>query len=210
MSVCIERAGVRQLKIAIEKAYKECDVDRPKFSTTHTDMDDISFPPLRRNPKIAQPLDENLSIDSPFYDSLKGSMEFDLEFPVDVNNEGPHWDEIGTLISTATSSHDIVRILAVPLGKGVYRLAENPIFESLILKWGDEFEALEISAGHHRLTKVVQPMKYRHDQSLFSGDLTRGSKLSNKIHELGGGWEVVAGGFFTVTLPVENWDKFIK
>jgi hypothetical protein len=210
MSFSSERAGVRQLKIAIEKAYKESDVERPKSSTTHSDMDDISFAPMRRNPKIAPPVDENLSIGSPFYDSLKGSLEFELEFPVDVNNEGPHWDEIGTLISTATSSQDIVRILAVPLGKGLYRLAENPIFESLALNWGDEFEALETSAGHLQLTKVVQPMKYRHDHGLFSGALTRGSKLSNKIHELGGGWDVVAGGILTVTLPVDNWAKFMK
>ena len=146
--------------------------------------------------------------ESPFYDLLKGAQKYDLEFPVDENDEGPHWDDEGTPITMLTSSSEFVSVLVVPLGNGRYRLAENLVFEPLTtLNWGDEFQAMEVSSKYLKLTKVVMPMRFRHEHKLICGPLTQGSKLSNRIHELDGGWEIVAGGILTVTLPIENWDK---
>jgi hypothetical protein len=32
--------------------------------------------------------------------------------------------------------------------------------------------------------------------------------ISKKIHELGGGWECVAEGFSTISIPQEHWEQF--
>ena len=171
-------------------------------------MDDISPPQFPHKPRVSSHEDNFEAVISPFYDLLKGAQKYDLEFHVDENDEGPHWDDEGTPITTLTSSSEFVGVLAVSLGNGLYRLAENPVFEPLTtLNWGDEFQAIEVFSGYLKLTKVVMPMKFRHEHKLISGSLTQGSELSNRIHELEGGWEIVAGGILIVTLPVENWDK---
>lgn len=154
-------------------------------------------------------MEDTKTIHSPFYDLLQGAQEFDLTFPVDENGEGPHSNEHGDLIWQEQNGLAVVRILAVPLGGGFYRLAENPLLEPLTeLKWGDEFEAKEEYPGQLNLVKVVLPKKYHHEFGLISGHVTQGSSLSNRIHELEGGWETVAGGMLTITLPVDAWSKF--
>jgi hypothetical protein len=173
-------------------------------------MDGISPPQFLHKPRVSSHEDNFDAVISPFYDLLKGAQKYDLEFHVDENDEGPHWDDEGTLITTPTSSSEFFGVLPVPLGNGLYRLAENPVFEPLTtLNWGDEFQAIEVSSDHLILTKVVMPMKFRHEHKLIADSLTKGSDLSNRIHELEGGWEIVAGGVLTVTLPVENCEKLM-
>ncbi len=195
------------LKSSLHRALKDNEA-APLGPKKTSNMDNISPPPILRKPLIVRQEVESVSIESPFYNLLKGAQKYDLEFSVDENFEGPHWNEEGTPITTLTCSSELVSVLAVPLSNGLYRLAENPVFEPLTtLNWGDEFQAIEVSSGYLKLTKVVMPMRFLHEHKLISEPLTQGSKLSNKIHELEGGWEIVAGGILTVTLPVENWEK---
>lgn len=206
------------LKSALEKALKESGVEISRREESSSTFDGISIPPFRRMPqplrRTPQPLlsvGQTVIVQSPFYDLLKGALEFDLVFPVDENGEGPHCDEVGTPISKGPGEQKVVRIQAVPLGSNRFRLAKNPIFESLTeLKWGDEFQVVKDSSGQIKLDRVVLPKKFHHEFSLISGSVTRGSKLSNRIHELDGGWETIAGGMLIVTLPVDNWSKFTE
>jgi len=198
------------MKSAMEKAFREHGIVLPspeKRSST------ISTLPFIRMQPIGPDLRGLVSVDSRFYDLIKGAKEYDLEFAVNETGGGPNWDDQGVPISIATSTQEIVRISAVPVGGNLFRLAKNVFFEPLTeLSWGDEFHAVEVSTGHLELIGVVLPLKYRHERILMPGSLTDGGMLSfsaflNKIHELDGGWEIVAGGILTVTLPVENWAK---
>lgn len=132
-------------------------------------------------------------------------------FPVSANGEGPFWDLNGIPICFDGVEPELVRILAVPLGNDLFRLAENPLFEPLTeLKWGDDFFAELSLPDRLKLKRVLTPKKYRHAFNFISGPSLEGSKISDRIHELGGGWERVAGGMLTVTLPAENWHLFTE
>jgi hypothetical protein len=39
-----------------------------------------------------------------FYDLLKGAQKYHLEFSIDENDGGPHWNDEGTAMTTETSS----------------------------------------------------------------------------------------------------------
>lgn len=174
-------------------------------------MNDFVIPSYLRKEKAVPTDNGSQSFPSPFYELLTGAMTYRLSFPVDERDEGPWCDEQGLPITFKDGKVEVVEIMAVPLGRQMFRLAENPIFEPLTeLMWGDEFEADETSDGQLLLRRVVLPKRFRHDFSVIGGPLTQGHPISNRIHELEGGWETVAGGLLTVTVPSENWDEYQK
>lgn len=145
---------------------------------------------------------------SPFYDALEGAHEYVLLYPVRTGEcVGPHWNEEGALIPGELEEEDI---LAVPLGGGRYRLAElcfGP-FSGCLLRWGDEFEG-DAEGNTLTLRRVVVPPAYQHYFWVTSGggDLEN-TALGDLLHRYGGGWEVVAGGMLTVSVPVANLEDF--
>jgi hypothetical protein len=197
------------LKFALENALKKSGVVIPHSKLDVNTLDNIPLPVLVTRPVTGLSLKERIPMVSPFYDSLKGAQEFELEFPVNEDGFGPFWDDSGTPISMGENRNETVRIWAVSLGANLYRLSVNPIFEPLTeLRWGDEFEADEIYTGNLQLKKVILPLKYKHESRLISSPMTQDCILSEKIHSLGGGWEAWAEGVLTISLPMECWQGF--
>lgn len=146
---------------------------------------------------------------SPFYSLLAGSERFELVFPCNSDEEGPFWNDDGSLISFTDGGVQSTTVRLVELGAGRYRLAENPIFEApTTLHWGDELIASQNENCELELLSVVVPQRFRHLSTVSSPEVSSESSISNKIHELGGGWESVMVGLLTVTLPAEKWADF--
>ncbi len=55
-----------------------------------------------------------------------------------------------------------------------------------------------------RLTSVCVPRPYAHFRFLTSGGFNNEHQLARHLHSLGGGWEAVAGGMLTLTVPAER------
>lgn len=84
-----------------------------------------------------------------------------------------------------------------------YRLAyrsDGP-FSCMRLNWGDEFYAGTAGDGSLTLTHVVMPQAFVHQRFLTSAPFDNDMPVARLIHELGGGWEAVAGGILTITVP---------
>lgn len=146
---------------------------------------------------------------SAFYNLFADYEVFELSFPCNADGEGPFWNNDGSLIVYPDGSIQSTNLRVVELENGRYRLAENPIFEALItLFWGDEFVAMRHGSNFLELTSVVIPQQFRHQSYSSSFGITSGSPMSNKIHELGGGWETVMGGLLTISLPSQSWADF--
>lgn len=146
---------------------------------------------------------------SAFYNLFKDYEVLELTFPSNADEEGPFWNDDGSLIVYPDGSIQASTLRVVELENGRYRLAENPIFEALTtLFWGDEFVATRHGSNILELTSVVIPQQFKHVSSISSYAITSDSPMSNKIHELGGGWETVMGGLLTISLPVNSWSDF--
>jgi hypothetical protein len=147
---------------------------------------------------------------SPFYDQLTGAEKFSLIFPLSQDLAGPNWSDSGEVIQTDGSEIETEEIEAVSLGKNRYRLAERCLgpFTCLRLYWGDEFFADHLGENTLKLTKVVVPRTYEHFRWLISGGFKNANPIAELVHEVGGGWETVAVGMLTLTVPALRAQEF--
>jgi hypothetical protein len=143
---------------------------------------------------------------SSFYSLVEGAPEAVLEFPVDGDSGGPFWSDDGELDLVRCKEWDREEVRVVPLGGNRYRLAERRFgpFSVLTLYWGDEFNADKRKDGALRLTSICVPQSYAHFRFLASGRFDNEHELARHLHSLGGGWETVAGGMLTLTVPAEH------
>lgn len=146
---------------------------------------------------------------SPFYALLDGAVSHTLSFPVDDDGYGPHWDASGLLVceATAEASQEVVEV--VELGDGWYRLAEkcDGPFSGLRLQWGDEFKTA-LRDGQLHMERVLSPQPYLHFTFLGDSLPDDTHPVAALVHKLRGGWESVAGGFLTLSIPVDARASF--
>lgn len=148
----------------------------------------------------------NISV---FYNLFEDYEVFELASPCNAEGEGPFWNDDGSLIVYPDGSFQSTTLRVVDLGSERYRLAENPILEApTTLFWGDEFVATRHENKFLEIKSIVVPQQFKHVSSMSSYGITSDSPMSNKIHELGGGWETVMGGLLTISLPVNSWADF--
>lgn len=149
----------------------------------------------------------NIEPDQEFYKLMEGSTLYRVSFPCNSDGEGPFWDEHGNLEKFKDGYQEYSELMMVYLGRNAYRLAENPIFESpTTLNWGDEFIAQKGQSDTLEITQVKINQRFKHLKIVMRMDAQH--PMSKKIHELGGGWESVAGGLLTISIPKENWKEF--
>jgi len=55
---------------------------------------------------------------------------------------------------------------------------------------------------------LMVPRPYEHFRFLTSSDLKNANPIAEIVHEVGGGWETVAGGVLTLTVPVSRTQEF--
>lgn len=147
---------------------------------------------------------------SSFYDQLTGAEKFSLVFPLDHDGAGPYWLESGELVRADGGETEAEDIEAVSLGGKRYRLTERCIgpFSSLRLHWGDEFFADRPAGNTLSLTKLVVPRLFEHFRFLISGGIKNNNPIAEIVHAVGGGWEAVAGGMLTLTVPAFRVQEF--
>ena len=139
-----------------------------------------------------------------FVDLLTGAKLRCLHFPGTARSEGPFWNEEGNVIEQQNGLPLDASLLVVDLGNGKFRLAENPCFDDLTtLFWGDEFYATETQSGELEINKIALPLKFKHQTSIVVGKIDVTSEHFKKIVESGGNWELIAGGFFITSMPVD-------
>lgn len=142
---------------------------------------------------------------SPFYAQLEPCSRFDLEYPFvdDVGFKTLQFTGMGEQAEWEVAEE---RVALVELGGRLFRLAEKleGPFSGLPMHWGDEFFALECGPGRLRFQRMESQQKYSHTRLLLCGDFDPDGVASELIHQHGGGWEVVARGMFTLTVPVER------
>jgi hypothetical protein len=147
-------------------------------------------------------MNQTTTYPSPFYAQFEGATQYRLRFPVDEDDLGPYWLESGELIAGA-SGQIWERIEAVDLGAGRYRLAckVNAPFSGLRLNWGDEFLTEVTGRNRLRLLRVATPLAYRHYSLIVPRRFDNEEALAVLVHRFGGGWEAVAGGMLTLSVP---------
>jgi hypothetical protein len=147
---------------------------------------------------------------SPFYDQLGGAEKFSLIFPLSEDCAGPSWLESGELVHSGGGEIETEDIEAVSLGGNRYRLAERCLgpFSSLRLHWGDEFFANRSEGNMLTMTHLVLPRPFEHFRYLTSGGFKNANPIAELVHEVGGGWETVAGGMLTLTVPALRAQEF--
>jgi len=148
-------------------------------------------------------MNHNSAHPSPFYALFDDVTESTLCFPTDEDEVGPYWLESGDLDTSQGSSRSCEKVEVVNLGDGKYRLAlksDGP-FSGLRLNWGDEFVAEESGKNRLQLLRVVTPPAYKHYQLLVPRGFDNENPLARLAHSFGGGWECIAGGMLTLTVP---------
>lgn len=148
---------------------------------------------------------------SPFYDDLSDAQKFSLTFPLDNEGSGPYWLDSGELVSANATESDVEDIEAVVLGNDRYRLAEQCMgpFSNLRLHWGDEFIAKLLEGNKLLLVKLVVPRQFEHFRFLTARGFNNSNPVAELVHELGGGWETVAIGMLTITVPASKAQEFL-
>jgi len=146
---------------------------------------------------------------SAFYGLVEEATEAVLLFPADGDSGGPFWNERGELDCVRCKDWDEEDVGIVALGGNRYRLAERLMgpFSGLRLYWGDEFEADQTDDGTLTITSVVVPRRYAHFRFLAS-KFNNDHPLAKHLHAMDGGWETVATGMLTLTVPVEHGPEF--
>ena len=147
---------------------------------------------------------------SPFYSLVEPATQFTLRFPyvddIDFYELDSHKDG-------AASPRELVEepVMLVPLGQDRYRLAErlDGVFSELSMNWGDEFIAEDSGPGRLTFQRMVEPRKFVHFRLITSPGFRSQTRVIGHIHRCGGGWETVAGGVLTITIPVEGAKEFI-
>lgn len=165
----------------------------------------------------SRPMDSSVNTErdndpSEFYALVAGAADATLDFPVDENTEGPFWSEDGELDLTRCKAREREEVGVVPLGSNRYRLAERQMgpFSVLRLNWGDEFNADRGTDGTLRLTSVCMPKRYTHVHLFVGRGFTGEYEFVRRLHALGGGWELVAGGMLTLTIPRPHAAEFLR
>lgn len=142
-----------------------------------------------------------------FYELMKGAELYLVSFPCNSDGEGPFWDEHGALEKFPNGHQEHSELMMVHLGDDTYRLAVNPIFEPpSTLHWGDEFLAQLDQYNTLEINQIKTDQRFKHTTILMQ--INSNHPMSKKIHELGGGWECVAGGISIISIPKENWEQF--
>ena len=150
------------------------------------------------------------AIPNRFYDHLLGAEKFSLIFPLSEDRNGLSWLESGKLIQSGDGEIETEDIEAVSLGGNRYRLAERCLgpFSNLRLHWGDEFFAVRTDGSTLTMTHLALPRPFTHFRYFSSGSLKNSKLIEEIVHEVGGGWETVAGGMLTLTVPVLRVQEF--
>lgn len=141
---------------------------------------------------------------SPFYGLVEEGTEAVLLYPADGDAGGPFWNERGELDLVRGKDWGEEDVGIVPLGGNRYRLAERLMgpFSGLRLYCGDEFTADQTDDEMLRITSIVVPRRYTHFRFLAS-KFNNDHPLAKHLHAMGGGWEKVASGMLTLTVPAE-------
>ena len=149
---------------------------------------------------------------SPFYAQFDDAVVATLCFPADEDGAGPYWLESGELDTSQGGTRSCEKIEVVILGNGRYRLAYKGggPFSGLRLNWGDEFVAEERGKGKLDLLRVNTPPGYKHFQLMVSRDFNNESPLAQLVHRFSGGWETIAGGMLTLTVPTSTASAFVE
>ena len=147
-------------------------------------------------------MNQNSTHPSPFYAQFDDATESTLCFPTDEDEIGPYWLESGDLDTSQGSSRSCEKVEVVNLGNSRYRLAfKGGPFSGLRLNWGDEFVAEETGIDRLQLLRVTTPLTYKHYQLLVPRGFDNENPLARLVHRFGGGWECIAGGILTLTVP---------
>lgn len=148
---------------------------------------------------------------SPFYDLFQDAKRYTLSFPT-TDLSGPYWDDDGEIIRCFDSELEVEDIEAVRIQGGHYRLAErcSGPFSILRLHWGDEFLATIDCDGRLNLLRVVMPQPFVHHRFVTSSPFNNDHPTAALLHKLGGGWEAVAGGVLTLTVPAACATEFAR
>lgn len=154
---------------------------------------------------------ESNTYPSVFYNLVEGATETVLHFPADGDSGGPFWNDQGKLDLERGADWEEEEVGVVSLGGSRYRLSERMMgpFSILRLYWGDEFTADQTEDGELRISSVVVPRHYVHFRFLTSGPkFSNDHPLAKHLHAMGGGWETVASGMLTLTVPDEHGKEF--
>ena len=142
---------------------------------------------------------------SPFYAQLEPNVNVVLEYPCvdDVDFTKLQFNSVGEQAGWEAVDE---LVALVDLDGGLFHLAEkmDGPFSALPMGGGDEFYALESGPGRLRFQRMDSPQRFSHLRLLLSGPFEPECKASELIHRHGEGWEVVAGGMLTATVPVEK------
>jgi hypothetical protein len=148
---------------------------------------------------------------SPFYDEHVGTQKFTLLYPGNSEHWGPYWNDAGELTRfEGVHEDEEEEIEAVPLGDNRYRLTEKSFgpLSFLKLEWGDEFLAEQVDTQLLKLTQIILPRRFAHFRFIGSPGFSNDNAFAVIVHELGGGWETVMGGFITLTVPISRLQEF--
>jgi hypothetical protein len=145
---------------------------------------------------------------SRFYALFEGSIDVTLHFPVGPEG-GPLWDDQGKVDLSRCPEITDEEVSVVDLGAGRYRLAERCYgpFSELRIYWGDEFTAEKQSNGSLILQQVILPRRFQHYRFIRSG-FNNDDPVAGIVHGLEGGWETVAKGMLTITIPRFQANEF--
>ena len=143
---------------------------------------------------------------SPFYALVENGLEYALRFPCNEDGAGPCLLENGEIDAGQGTEQSEESILAIPLGNGRYRLAERSDgpFSGLCIDWGDEFMATEIHPGVLLFERLILSRRFAHWHIIGPGGFSNDHPYAELLHRFGGGWESIAGGMMTFSVPVEH------
>ena len=155
---------------------------------------------------------QDTPLPSLFYAQFDAATESTLCFPADEDGVGPYWLASGELDASQGSSRSCEKVEVVILGNGRYRLAYKGggPFSGLRLNWGDEFVAEEKGKEKLELLRVTTPPDYKHFQLMVSRGFNNESPLAQLVHQFSGGWETIAGGMLTLTVPTSMASDFVE
>ena len=143
-------------------------------------------------------------VPSSFYQALEKAQPYLLKFPIGADGTGPIWSVTGSLLESDNEEIESEPIESVPLGNNLFRLSElcNGPFSCLQLRWVDEFFAETNGRNELTFRGLKMPLSYQHYFLITAGGFSNDDPLSDVIHRFSGGWEVVAVGILTITVPM--------
>ncbi len=149
---------------------------------------------------------------SPFYGLFDGARAYELRFPCNEHGVGPILLDTGETDASRCTEHSDEPIAAVALGNDRYRLAERCAgpFSGLTFNWGDEFIAMAVEGGTLVFERLVLPRAFLHWRMIGSSGFSNENPFAQLLHRYGGGWESIAGGLLTFTVPAASTEQFAE